>query len=223
MTSIPRRYIAHYQPKICLSTGALLGHEALLRQRYESVLISPGAIFAGLDGEHLNDLLLETTSFVLDDVGRVMESKLSPGISMNIPPSMLANSDVIDLFVSRADSLKGMTIEILEYPGPTIPCMIAACQVLMESGYRIAMDDFGEGESNLVRLIALSPQEVKLDAKLLAFRDGRKILPALVNVIKETGATICVEGVESQEDHRLAIEAGANSAQGFYYGMPSPL
>ena len=229
MTSPSRRYVVHYQPKVSLgrASGAaesrIIGHEALIRQRYDTVLISPGAIFAGMEGSNLHGLLMETSAFVLEEACRVLEGGRSLSVSINIPPSMLTDGEFIDLLIDRAPSTGGMTLEIMETAGPPIPTMVQACRRLERSGYRISMDDFGEGESNLVRLIALEPKEVKLDAKLLAFPAGRRIMRSLTAVIQETGASVCVEGVETEEDHALACESGASSGQGYFYGIPGTL
>lgn len=229
MTSPSRRYVVHYQPKVSLGrpggagANGIIGHEALIRQRHDTVLISPGAIFAGMEGSNLHDLLMETSAFVLEEACRVLENRLSPSVSINIPPSMLTDAEFMNLLTAKAPSSGGMTLEIMETEGPPIPTMVQACRRLERSGYRISMDDFGEGESNLVRLIALEPKEVKLDAKLLAFPAGRRIMRSLTAVIQETGASVCVEGVETEEDHALACEAGASSGQGYFYGIPVAL
>ncbi|MBT9165631.1 MAG: putative cyclic-di-GMP phosphodiesterase YjcC [Chloroflexi bacterium] len=217
------RFIAHYQPKVCLGSGVIIGHEALLREQHDSVLVAPGAIFAGMDGSNLRGLLMETTQAVLRAAVDVVIRGASPNVSINIPPDMLIDSDVFALLKSLKLPQGSLTIEILEYAGPPVAQMRKACSELRACGYRIAIDDFGEGESNLIRLMALTPDEVKLDAKLLAYPVGRIILPTICRTIAETGALVCIEGVETEEDHGLAVGSGAAIAQGFFYGVPSPL
>lgn len=93
-------------------------------------------------------------------------------------------------------------------------------------GYRIAIDDFGCRHSNFDRLWQLSPDIVKLDRSLIAQAAvnprARLILPKLVEIIHALGAQVVCEGVETAEQHALAVDSGADLLQGYHYARPAP-
>jgi EAL domain-containing protein (putative c-di-GMP-specific phosphodiesterase class I) len=92
-------------------------------------------------------------------------------------------------------------------------------------GYRIAIDDFGSRESNFDRLWNLSPDIVKLDRNLVAQsavnRRARRVLPKLVDIIHELGASVVCEGIEDEEQHFIAVDTGTDLLQGYYYARPA--
>lgn len=94
-------------------------------------------------------------------------------------------------------------------------------------GYRIAIDDFGSRESNFDRLWQLSPDIVKLDRSIVGQSvinsRARRVLPKLVDIIHELGATVVCEGIETAEQNHIALDAGADLLQGYYYARPSAL
>ncbi len=94
-------------------------------------------------------------------------------------------------------------------------------------GYRIAIDDFGSRESNFDRLWNLSPDIVKLDRSLVTQSvvnpRARRVLPKLVEILHDLGATVVCEGIETVEQHSIAVDTGTDLVQGYYYAKPSAL
>lgn len=95
---------------------------------------------------------------------------------------------------------------------------------LKERGYRVALDDFGARHSNFDRLWALTPDIVKIDRELLLQADTnprvRKVLPKVVEIIHELDATVVCEGIETPDQHQLAVSAGVDLVQGFLFAKP---
>ncbi len=95
-----------------------------------------------------------------------------------------------------------------------------------ERGYRIAIDDFGREHSNLERLWRLSPDYVKFDGSIVQQAESntrlQKVLPKLVEIVRDLGAQTIVEGIETQVQQDLAIHAGASLLQGYFIGRPAP-
>lgn len=71
----------------------------------------------------------------------------------------------------------------------------------------------------------MTPDIVKLDRSLIVQgttnERARRILPKLVEIIHELGAQVVCEGVENLDQHRLAVDAGADLVQGYYDAQPS--
>lgn len=95
-----------------------------------------------------------------------------------------------------------------------------------ERGYKIALDDFGRHHSNLERLWRLSPDYVKFDGSLIQQAEKntplQKVLPKLIEIVRDLGGQTIVEGIETPKQEELAIRAGAHLLQGYHIGRPAP-
>jgi EAL domain-containing protein (putative c-di-GMP-specific phosphodiesterase class I) len=100
-------------------------------------------------------------------------------------------------------------------------------QSLRSFGCLIAIDDFGAGHSNFNRIWALKPDIVKLDRSITAAaaRDGlmRRSLPNLSSLIHEAGAMVLLEGVETEDEAIVGMEADVDLYQGYLFGRPGSL
>lgn len=92
-------------------------------------------------------------------------------------------------------------------------------------GYRVAIDDFGSRESNFDRLWMLAPDIIKIDRSLVVQSTlnprAEKVLPKLVDIIHDLGASVVCEGIETSAQHCIALDAGTDYLQGYYYARPS--
>lgn len=117
-------------------------------------------------------------------------------------------------------------LEVLEARVDDIGHLNEAVEAYRKRGYRVAIDDFGCEHSNFDRLWRLTPDIVKLDRSLIVQGTtnprARRILPKIVEIIHDLGAQVVCEGIENAEQHALALDAGADLVQGYYYAMPAP-
>ncbi|HWV18119.1 MAG TPA: EAL domain-containing protein [Rhodocyclaceae bacterium] len=118
-----------------------------------------------------------------------------------------------------------VVLEIVESLVADSRHLVEAIESYQRLGYRIAIDDFGSRESNFDRLWNLSPDIVKLDRSLVlqsvVNARARRVLPKLVEIIHELGATVVCEGIENEDQHLSAVDAGADLLQGYYYARPA--
>ncbi len=118
-----------------------------------------------------------------------------------------------------------IVLEILESHVDRLDLLQQAVEGYREHGFRVALDDFGCQHSNFDRLWLLSPDIVKLDRSLIVQAVGqakvRRILPKIVEIIHDIGALAICEGIEDEEQHRIATESGTDLVQGYFYGRPS--
>lgn len=118
-----------------------------------------------------------------------------------------------------------VVLEILESRISDVARLSEAIAAYQMRGFGIAIDDFGCRHSNFDRLWRLSPNIVKLDRGLILQADGnaraRKILPKLVEIIHDLGAKVVCEGIETVDQHALAVDAGADMVQGYFYARPA--
>lgn len=100
-------------------------------------------------------------------------------------------------------------------------------QSLRAFGCLIAIDDFGAGHSNFNRIWSLKPDIVKLDRSITAAaaQDGvmRRSLPNLSALIHEAGAMVLLEGVETETEAIVGMEADVDLYQGYLFGRPGPM
>lgn len=117
-------------------------------------------------------------------------------------------------------------LEVLEARVDDIGHLNEAVEAYRKRGYRVAIDDFGCEHSNFDRLWRLTPDIVKLDRSLIVQGTtnarARRILPKIIEIIHDLGARVVCEGIEDAAQHALAIDAGADLLQGYYYAMPAP-
>lgn len=118
-----------------------------------------------------------------------------------------------------------VVLEIVESLVADSSYLIEALASYQKLGYRIAVDDFGSRESNFDRLWNLSPDIVKLDRELVAQSvvnpRARRVLPKLVEIMHDLGATVVCEGIEDEEQHHIAVDTGTDLVQGYHYARPA--
>ena len=95
---------------------------------------------------------------------------------------------------------------------------------LQQSGAVLSIDDFGNGTSNLSRLMKLPIHIVKLDMSIVRayFAGETHILPELVRMFQSAGLEIVVEGVETREMAESLASMGCEYLQGFFFSRPVP-
>jgi len=227
-----------FQPIVSLETGKIIGAEALLRFRQKDGSILPAAEFM--------DSLIRTTSLSLMDeavVSNFLDSsrgQIEPLLqrkdfrfSFNISPGILANVGYAEKILAQISKggakPNSFTLEILEKGlMPTNGTVRANLSILQQAGIHVAVDDFGIGYSNLVRLSRLPINELKIPRELIGgikLGDARlkAVLETIVGIANNLGLLIVAEGVEEQveADHLRAL--GCQYAQGYLYGKAMPI
>lgn len=101
-------------------------------------------------------------------------------------------------------------------------------ELLRSRGYRLALDDFGVGFSNIVRLQQLHPDVIKIDRSLLVRAASGEpgaidVLAWATSIGRTLGALTLVEGVETEAEAALVCDVGADLVQGYWFGRPAPI
>ena len=222
-----------FQPLLDAQTLNPVAFEALLRARdKDGHSLSPEHVFrlpSNADG----------ISF-LDRLCRVMHAanfaaQAQPGelLYLNIHGKHLTNIEgghgqTFETLLGYCGlSPSGVVLEILESDIADENKLIEAVKSYQAGGYRIAIDDFGCKYSNFDRLWKMAPDIVKLDRSLItqSFSNSRAqtIMPKLVELLHDLGAKVVCEGIETEDQHRFAVDAGSDLVQGFLYARPEQL
>lgn len=221
---------SHYQPIVSLAHRRVVGYEALLRaKRADGSFCPPLEAFAHAKQQGR-----------LEQFDRLcLSSHLRHFNPIRQPDQWLfvnLNSDTIhprnhraELITHRLNKMQlrpqNIVLEILESAIHHADQLKEFVDYYRQAGFLIAIDDFGTGHSNFDRLWELKPHIVKLDRSMLMnarHNAGRqRWLARCIALVRETGAIIIVEGVETREDALLALDSDADLAQGYYFARPS--
>ena len=144
---------------------------------------------------------------------------------------MLASHDFTDM-LGRAVREAGLVeqnviLELTEQQTILNPLAFAAAlSRLRERGFRIALDDYGEGSSNLNLLLSLRPEYLKISGTFCRQVDRDPFKQTLVQSTAEmaarTGIATIMEAVETAEEAEVLHQLGIDYGQGFYFLEPLP-
>ena len=224
----------HYQPQVEMSTGTLVGIEALARWHHPQLgWLSPARFIpvaekTGLIGPIGRFVLLEACrqarAWQRDGVA-------SASIAVNITASQLRDPDfpglVEDTIAETGIEPGNLELEITEGMMMEVTdSLLARLDSLKKLGVRLSVDDFGTGYSNLVYLRTFPLDRLKIDRSFIATIDtdegSRSIVRAILGLGQSFGLDVVAEGVETAEQAGLLAELGCSQAQGFFYAVPMP-
>lgn len=225
----------HYQPKVDVRGGHIVGAEALVRwQHPQHGLLLPGR-FIALAEE--SGLIAPLTDWVLDAACRSLRRWADAGLgvlplAVNMPASSLADAQLLDQLdeLMRRYGLhpSGLTLELTETMlMRDVASAIDVLGGLRTRGYGIALDDFGTGYSALSYLKRLPVSELKIDRSFITdvARGGRDgaLAAAVITLGSELGLQVVAEGVETAEQSEFLRGRGCVLHQGHLYSRPLPL
>lgn len=218
------------QPVIDLGTGQLLKVEALARLKdTDGTILSPATFLPLLGHDELDRLFRLGLEQGLEWL-RVWDQRgLSTGMSVNLPPSCLLDSDILHVvgdMLKRHDVAPGrLTLEVLETQDLDPDRQGNVLQELRLMGVQVALDDLGSGHSNLLRLSAMPFDCIKVDRGLLRYiRDVPLQIFSVIRSLQEMGndmrSTVVVEGVEDVDMIDAVRHLGCRYGQGFGIARP---
>jgi EAL domain-containing protein (putative c-di-GMP-specific phosphodiesterase class I) len=222
-----------FQPVISLIHNRPVGYEALIRPYVNGKGTTPDALFKKL-GKNAFAAELDRTCRTL----HLMNAGLTQGnldseslgwLFLNVDArTILEDFYTPDEVASALEPIgfrpEHVVLEILEKSVDDRDQLCRFVDHYKEMGFKIAVDDFGAGESNLERIHTLRPSIVKLDRAIIQGlareHNGINVLRKVVDLLREMGSLVLLEGVETEEQALLAMETEADLVQGFYFSQP---
>jgi EAL domain-containing protein (putative c-di-GMP-specific phosphodiesterase class I) len=205
---------------ITLATGAVRGYEALSRfGRLPGA--SPQDWFAAA---HRAGLGAPLESRAIAAALRLGASRPAGTLlSLNVSPNVVGTAEFQAVL---PDDLTGLQFEVTEDQlADDGGAVLAALETLRERGGTIAVDDVGAGYAGFRRLMAITPDVVKLDRELVSGaatgHRQRALIEAIVHFAHRTGGQVCAEGLETDEDVAVVASLGVAVGQGFVLGRPA--
>lgn len=224
----------HYQPKVNLVTGRVVGVEALIRwQKPSGEILSPAQFLPALENE---DLEIEVGNWViesaLNQVAQWADDDLPLQVSINVSGQQLTSDGFVEKLVESLNrhptiSPELVQLEILEssalHDFTLVSSVMERCRAI---GISFALDDFGTGFSSLAYLKHLPATVLKIDQSfvrgMLESSDDLSIISGVVGMAKAFGLQAIAEGVETSEHANLLIRLGCEQAQGYGIARPMP-
>jgi diguanylate cyclase (GGDEF)-like protein len=209
-----------FQPVVSLTTGKLLGYEALARFP-DAPARPPSTWFAQANACGLGPKLEAAAIYA------ALQTELRPPgthIAVNVSPSALSTDAVMRVL---PHDLSDVIIELTEHEVYVGDSLLAhSLAKLRERGARIAIDDAGAGYAGLKQVMWVRPDIVKLDLELTRGIHSDPVRMALVESLvrfaRRVGATVCAEGIETFEDIEVLANLDVPWGQGFAIGRPAP-
>ena len=225
-----KRLTPLFQPIVRLSDGKNLGFEALIRGPSNSALHSPGNLFkTAINFNLLEPLELLCRELSINAFARAGADGL---LFLNVNPLLLLTSDHPSGLTKKMIEAAGLApeqivIELSEqFQVEDTELFINAVTHYREFGFKIAIDDLGSGFSGLRLWSELRPDIVKIDRYFIDQLHQDPIKKAfvknIIEIAKDTGASIIAEGIETSEELQMCRELGAEYGQGYLLGRPQP-
>lgn len=228
---VDNQFVMFLQPKYSISTGKIIGAEALARWIHpQKGMISP-ADFVPVFEE--NGFILKLDQIIWESACRKISDWINKGvtpvpISVNISREYIHSFDVVDYLLNLVKKydvpIKLLELEITETTDALGVSDVV--QQMKDAGFTMLMDDFGSGYSSLNMLKTTQFDVLKIDREFLSrFMEsgrGRKIISHTISMSQDIGLDIIAEGVETKEQAQFLHDCGCDAAQGFYYSKPIP-
>jgi diguanylate cyclase (GGDEF)-like protein/PAS domain S-box-containing protein len=225
--------VPYYQPIVSLTTGEVVGAEALLRiARPTGNILSPAAIWAAFETFKVSRLLDgRMLSLVLSDFSRwKLSADERMTVSINLSTEMLLQ-DGLSRSILRKMERRGVlpqqvTIEITERVliDNLAPNTHRALSELQRHGVRVSLDDFGTGFASLTHLQKLPVNEIKIDRSFVKALQvngpNAAIVKSMISLGLNIGVDVVAEGVETAQQAKLLHDWGCPFAQGFHFFKP---
>ena len=227
------QFLLHYQPIWEIGSGRIVGVEALIRwKNADGNMVSPGTFLplaeeTGLIGP-IGDWVLETAARQLFAWRR---EGIDVWMAVNLSVSQLqgeqAAMHIHDMVTLEGTEPGWWSLELTEDTLMQSPNDVTeAMHWLSEAGFRLSLDDFGQGYSSLARLQSMPLDTLKID-KLFIDRleeggAGGRIVSAITELGRQLSLKTVAEGIETENQNKLLGDIGCDLGQGFLLSAARP-
>ena len=226
--------VLYIQPKVNMSTGRIIGGEALVRWLHpEKGLVPPGEFIPVLEK---NGFIINVDEYIWEKVfaylGKLKEEgrELVP-ISINVSRLHAYDTQLAENLIRLREKY--------DIPAEYVPLeltesafledekgMYQRMENLRSQGFLVSMDDFGTGYSTMNMLKNQTLDEIKIDREFIRDLEKDKsqiIIRNTIAMLQQLAVHIVIEGVETEEQKNFLLGCGCTDAQGFLFHRPMPV
>ena len=222
----------HYQPEYQLSSGELVGFEALARWRHPQIgpiapplfigLAEQSGLIVALGRQLMRRACLEAQSWT--------GLRTLPSVAVNVSAIQLRAefvTEVVAVLDETGLDPSRLLLEITETaamddPEQTVPVI----DELRQLGVRFSLDDFGTGYSSLTQLTRIQFDQLKLDQTFVALIDrpgpNAEVAKGVIGLARSLDIPVVAEGVETQEQLDVLGQLSCAIGQGYLWSKPIP-
>ena len=224
----------YIQPKVDMTTGQIIGGEALVRWIHpERGLVTPGQFIPVLEK---NGLIIDVDIYIWTKVFQFIGERLRKSqpivpISINISRTHVFDKAFRECLIQLSEDFKVppsyVVLELTESGFlENESTMYENLKILRQYGFTLSMDDFGTGYSSMTMLKNQPVDEIKIDRGFILDIKNPKsqsILSHTIAMLHELEMDIIVEGIETKAQEAFLLKCDCHRAQGFLYYKPIPL
>jgi EAL domain-containing protein (putative c-di-GMP-specific phosphodiesterase class I) len=222
----------HYQPLVSLTTGRVVGMEALLRWHHPKLgLLSP-ALFIPLAEE--TGLIISIGEWAMKQSCREAkticdELGMDLSVSVNLSPRQFEQNNLLQV-INEALENSGLPAKSLQLELTESMLMVNSAsnmeklQQIRQLGARVAIDDFGTGFCSFSYLLKYPVDRLKIDQsfimKAVTEPNAATVVRAILSMSHHLGIKVTAEGVETTEHLKVLSRRNCDEAQGYYFSRP---
>jgi EAL domain-containing protein (putative c-di-GMP-specific phosphodiesterase class I) len=221
---------AFYQPIVQLDGNrGVVAYEALARALTDTLLGNPALLFSyAALRDYYSKIDQACTSVALKNG---VSLSLDFDLFINVQPRSLTDPNFTEhlhaAVIASGRMPANVVVELTEQREILNQKMFSAgVYSLKEMGFRIAVDDFGEGNSNLEMVLHVAPEILKISGRICRFAAKNKVVRSMIGAIagmcREEGILTVAEFIETEQDAEIMTELGVDLGQGWHLGKPAP-
>ena len=227
-------FVLHYQPKVNMCTGKMIGVEALIRWQHPTRgLLFPATFLPVIENHPLAIALGEwVIDTALSQISKWKEIGLEVFVSVNVGAKQIQHGGCIECLhalLKKYSNINPSFLEIEILETSTLEDLLGVSSVMKEChslGITFALDDFGTGYSSLTYLKKLPVNVLKIDQTfvrdMLDDPDDLAILEGILGLARAFSRRVIAEGVETIEQGEMLLKLGCELAQGYVIARPMP-
>ena len=224
----------NFQPKVKISTGEVIGMEALLRWTHAEYDFIPPDEFIPMAEQ--SGIIKPLTTWVTNEAIKQASALIRSGrnilVAVNLSPTCLQDEDIVrevaELLRAHNMPPANLVLEITESAVMHDPeYALGILKQLSKLGVKLSIDDFGTGYSSLAYLKRLPVNELKIDRTfvkdMVHDEDDQVIVRTTVDLSHNLGLSVVAEGAEDQETVDALYKLGCDEVQGYFFARPMPI
>ena len=221
-----KEFMIYYQPKIDVITEKVIGAEALVRwQRTDGSMISPENFIPIYEK---NGQIQKLDAYIFGQVCRLQkrildESKKLLSVSVNLSRSSILCEEIVEQYtkIVRENDIPitCVPLEITESASVYGQKVVKVAERLLQSGFKLHIDDFGSGYSSMESLSRLPFSVLKIDKSLIEHICETRVeilVNHIIKLSKDLNMRVLAEGVETKEQLDILRKIKCDEIQGFY-------